>query len=71
MLILTRLAGETIVFTTAAGEVITLHYLRNRYGEIRLGIDAPKSVHILRGELQSTPPSRPVLSLTKPLKVSP
>jgi carbon storage regulator CsrA len=71
MLVLTRRAGETIVFTTGAGEVITLHYLRNRHGEIHLGIDAPKSVHILRGELQSTPPPRPVLKLTKPLKVSP
>ena len=69
MLILTRKPHETIVLRTTAGEVITMRYLNARKGTIRIGIEAPESIHILRGELEHTAPRSPtLLTLPKPLK---
>jgi carbon storage regulator CsrA len=49
MLILTRRAGETVVLETE-NEKITLHFdLDGR--QIKVGISAPQSVHVVRGEL--------------------
>ena len=47
MLILSRKAEESIVI----GEAVRITVLGMKGGEVRLGIDAPDSVKILRGEL--------------------
>lgn len=49
MLVLTRRIDESVVI----GDGITVTILGiDRNGQVRLGIDAPRSVRILRGELQ-------------------
>lgn len=47
MLILTRSCDESIVI----GEAVKVTVLGMKGGQVRLGIDAPDSVKILRGEL--------------------
>lgn len=47
MLILSRKMDESIVI----GEAVTIKVLGMKGGEVRLGIEAPDSVKILRGEL--------------------
>jgi len=47
MLVLSRKIGERIVI----GDSIVLTILAVRSGQVRLGIDAPPSVHIRREEL--------------------
>ena len=54
MLVLTRRASETIVI----GE-ITLTIVRVIGEKVRVGIEAPKDVNIVRGELINAPASRP------------
>jgi carbon storage regulator CsrA len=49
MLILTRKVGEKIKI----GADVTITLCRVKDGSVRLGIEAPKDVHILRGELSS------------------
>jgi carbon storage regulator len=49
MLVLTRKKGERIHF----GEGIVLTVLGLKGGQVRLGIDAPADVAILRGEIRS------------------
>ena len=53
MLVLTRHPGESIVLNCANGDKVTITYedAKRGKGRIRLFIDAPQSVHILRGEL--------------------
>jgi carbon storage regulator CsrA len=53
MLILGRRKDETIVLTTPAGERITIVVQDIRGALVRLGIDAPQRVTILRGELEN------------------
>lgn len=48
MLVLTRKPGETILI----GKDVIVTVLKTGRGSIRLGIDAPNSVPILRGELK-------------------
>jgi carbon storage regulator CsrA len=47
MLVLTRKIGEKVVI----GSGITVTVVRSEDGRVRLGIDAPGDVRILRGEL--------------------
>ncbi len=47
MLVLSRKRGETVHI----GRDVTVTFLESRGGTIRIGIDAPSSVCILRGEL--------------------
>lgn len=47
MLILTRQVGEDIVI----GEAVTVQVLGIKQGQVRLGIQAPKQIKVLRGEL--------------------
>lgn len=47
MLILTRKVGESVVI----GDDITLTVLSSKGNQIRLGIDAPKSVSVHRKEI--------------------
>ena len=55
MLILTRKVDEEIIFYTAHGEVTIkiLNHVTNQYGDARykIGINAPKSVNVVRSEL--------------------
>ena len=51
MLILTRRPGETIIIETPTGEKITVAVLGVKGNQIRIGMDAPKDVTILREEL--------------------
>lgn len=53
MLVLTRKQAETIHI----GENITIKVIATGRGKVKLGIDAPASVRVLRGEL--APLSRP------------
>jgi carbon storage regulator len=55
MLVLTRKPGESI----RVGDDITLTVLDVRGGHIKLGIEAPADVRILRGELPNWTKSSP------------
>ena len=51
MLVLTRKLQETIKI----GDNVTIHILRVKGNTVRLGIDAPRQVRIVRGELTGKP----------------
>ena len=51
MLVLTRKLGESITCTLPDGSVIVLTLVEVRGDKARIGIDAPKSVQVLRTEL--------------------
>ena len=51
MLVLTRREGDTVILETSDGP-ITVSIEQNKGHQIRVGIEAPKSVRILRGELK-------------------
>ncbi|MEL6105876.1 MAG: response regulator [Planctomycetota bacterium] len=52
MLVLTRRSEDLIHFPEVG---ITVHFLRVRSGQARVGVDAPKEISILRGELGDDP----------------
>ena len=52
MLVLSRRAGETINI----GEGVTVMVIRLEGGKVRLGVEAPENVRILRGELDEWSP---------------
>ncbi len=47
MLVLTRKLQETIKI----GDQVTIHILRVKGNTVRLGIDAPRQIRVMRGEL--------------------
>lgn len=51
MLILTRRPNETLVFRTASGELIKATVLGVHANQVRIGVDAPKSVSVDREEI--------------------
>ena len=51
MLVLTRKPEQTIVMETADG-VITVRVLKHLKAGVRIGVDAPPTVQITRGELR-------------------
>lgn len=51
MLILKRKLGEAILITTENGEKIEIKISEISEGRVKLGLDAPKSVSILRKEV--------------------
>lgn len=53
MLALTRKKGEIIVLTTRAGERITLRVASLSARQVALAFDAPDSVRIVRGEIET------------------
>lgn len=57
MLVLTRKQAETIQI----GDRITIKVIATGRGKVKLGIDAPADVRVLRGELAplSRPPAEP------------
>lgn len=54
MLVLTRREGQRIVID----DDIIIRVVSIKNGQVRLGIDAPPRVHIVREELQGTPPKQ-------------
>jgi carbon storage regulator len=54
MLVLSRLIDEVIVI----GDDIRVTIVRVEHGRVRLGIDAPRDVVIVREELLNTPDQR-------------
>jgi carbon storage regulator CsrA len=63
MLVLSRRAGETIVFPSLG---ITVRVVRSRGGAVRLGVEAPRGVKVVRGELLAVTLSVPEV-VTPPL----
>ena len=53
MLVLSRKIAETIVITTPDGIRITLFVVEIRGDKARIGVDAPKSFLVHRGEVQT------------------
>lgn len=51
MLVLTRKLGEVIII----GENVAITVVKIKEGSVRIGIDAPKEIPILRGELERRP----------------
>ena len=51
MLILTRRPGETLVLETASGELIKVTVLGVHANQVRIGVDAPKSISVDREEI--------------------
>ncbi len=47
MLILSRMAGETIMI----GNDIRIQVLSNKNGQVRIGIDAPRNISVKREEI--------------------
>jgi carbon storage regulator CsrA len=60
MLVLTRRLNESIVIPALG---ITVRVLAVRGGRARLGVEAPREVAVLRGELHGPPAPRPAPSL--------
>ncbi len=51
MLVLSRREGEGITLTLEDGRKIYISHVAYRQGEVRLGIDAPKTINIARTEV--------------------
>lgn len=51
MLVLKRKVGEAIIITTESGEKIEIKVSEISDGRVKLGLDAPKSITILRKEV--------------------
>ena len=58
MLILTRRPGETIMIELPSGEQIQIAVLGQKGNQVRVGIDAPADMVILREELVKAAPVR-------------
>jgi carbon storage regulator CsrA len=50
-LILSRRPGEALVFKTASGELIKATVLGVHANQVRIGVDAPKSISVDREEI--------------------
>ncbi len=55
MLVLSRRNEETIVITDEQGTKIVIQVLNIRYRDVKIGIDAPRHITIMRGELLDKP----------------
>ena len=62
MLILSRMAGETIMI----GNDIRIQVLSNKNGQVRIGIDAPRSVSVKREEIVNQEKTK---ATDKPIRV--
>ena len=51
MLILSRRQGESVVMTLATGELIEVTVLTMHSNQVRIGVDAPKTVTVDRQEI--------------------
>jgi carbon storage regulator len=61
MLVLTRRPGQRIIID----DNIVVSVVSMKNGQVRLGIDAPPSVHIVREELQDTPAKATIPAILK------
>lgn len=52
MLVISRKEGESVVVPSIG---LTIHVIQSTGGKVKIGIEAPREVKVLRGELQ--PPS--------------
>lgn len=52
MLVLTRKENEKLIITTSSGERIEVIISKIDGNRVRLCLDAPKSVHIIRAEIE-------------------
>ncbi len=50
-LILSRRPGEALVFRTASGDLITATVMGVHANQVRIGVDAPKSISVDREEI--------------------
>ncbi len=65
MLVLTRRVSETV----RIGDDVTVTIVRTGRNSVQIGIDAPRSVKISRGELDApprAPPAAPAIVLASP-----
>jgi carbon storage regulator CsrA len=60
MLILTRKEKQTIELRTPDLITATITIIQSRDGRCRIGIEAPPSIHVRRGELPESAKQRPV-----------
>jgi carbon storage regulator CsrA len=67
MLVLTRKQKETIKI----GDDITITILRVKGQAVRVGIEAPRAIHVLRGELEGVPANAEVESTTDDAEATP
>ena len=51
MLVLKRKLGEAIIITTQSGETVEIKVSKISEGRVKLGIDAEKSISVLRKEV--------------------
>jgi carbon storage regulator len=56
MLVLSRHEREVIEMRLPDGQIIAVSVVKVKGSTVRLGIEAPEDVHILRGELVGTMP---------------
>jgi carbon storage regulator len=52
MLVLTRRPGETLIIDLPTGEQVKVTVLSVKGNQVRLGLDAPAEIQILREELR-------------------
>ncbi len=62
MLILSRKDGQTIRGKTAAGEKFKFSVSKDSSGQIRVAIEAPKSIKFARDELPELEPVAPTVA---------
>ncbi len=55
MLVLSRHSGESVIVTLPDGRTITFLVCRIQEGRIKVGIDAPKDIMIMRAEVLPAP----------------
>jgi len=65
MLVLTRKPAETIQI----GENIVIKVIRTGSGSVKLGVEAPQDVRVLRGELLTAGKPAPVTVPTSPIHI--
>lgn len=63
MLVLSRRAHENIIATLEDGRKITITLVEVRGDKVRIGIDAPKTIAVHRGEVQGRLDGKEALAL--------
>lgn len=58
MLVLSRKPGEKLVFGQGVNQIV-VQVVRVNGNRVTLGIDAPREIPVLRGELRPLPPAEP------------
>lgn len=51
MLVLTRRQGQYVSVKLPSGEIITVHIVQAKNDQVRIGINAPRSIQVDRGEI--------------------